>query len=303
MAQQALASPIEMLAGNNSLTVNYNAGGAQTKHLTLGTYGCILTVIYRLDGVMGTFNPNLYAYLNTEHKVVLTSGDASGGGTFTVVWTDADLMRMLGFREDLAGDYIYTATDTPRFLWIPPYYSADLNHMEDDTGIAGANAIDGTFSGIALAPGNYTRHHQWQAVAAVDTFKTACEVSYAYPTPPGTAFYYPEEERCLEQFSINALSASPSGTEGLSIKGCYYIEDLAVYEGETAGASNCPLSMNGGGHRTRLTTTPDNYTFCHLKPSRWDKPTPTIPTHNSLYNVGVELITSIGGVPTWSAPV
>jgi len=52
----------------------------------------------------------------------------------------------------------------------------------------------------------------------------------------------------------------------------------------------------------RLTTTPDNYTFCHLKPSRWDKPTPTIPTHNSLYNVGVELVTSIGGVPTWSKP-
>ena len=295
MAQQALASPIEMLAGNNSLTVNYNAGGAQTKHLTLGTYGCILTVIYNLDGVMGTFNPNLYAYLNTDHKVVL----ASSAERFTVAWDDVNLMRMLGFRTDLAAETSHTATDTPRFLWIPPYYSADLNHMEDDTAIAGANAIDGTFSGIALAPGNYTKAYQWQAVASTNAVKSACEASYAY----GGTTYYPEEERCLEQFSINALSASPSGTEGLSIKGCYYIEDLAVYEGETAGASNCPLSMNGGGHRTRLTTTPDNYTFCHLKPSRWDKPTPTIPTHNSLYNVGVELITSIGGVPTWSAPV
>jgi len=233
---------------------------------------------------------------------VLTSGDASGEGTFTVVWTDTDLMRMLGLREDLVGDYIYTATDTPRFLWIPPYYSADLNHMEDDTAIAGANAIDGTFSGIALAPGNYTRAYQWQAVASTNAVKSACEASYEYPAAGG-ASYYPEEERCLEQFSINALSASPSGTEGLSIKGCYYIEDLAEYEGETAGASNCPLSMDGGGHRTRLTTAPDNYAFCHLRPARWTKPTPTIPTHNSLYNVGVELVTSIGGVPTWSAPV
>jgi hypothetical protein len=292
MAQQALASPIEITALNNTITINYNGAGDTAVSLALGTHGSILTVINSLDALVGTVDAELYAYLDTSHKVVI-----KGISTFTITWTDTPFMRMLGFRTDMGAATTQTATDTPRYMWIPPYYSADLNHPEDDTAIAGGNAIDGTFSGISLAPGNYMRQYQWQAVASEDVLKSACEASYTYGS-----VYYPEQERCLEEFTINALSASPTGTEGISIKGCYYVEDLASYEGASAGASKCPSSMDGGGVRTRLTSSPDNYTFCHLKPARWTKPVPTIDTHNSLYNVGVELITAIGGVPTWSKP-
>ena len=298
--QQALASPIEITTSNDTLSFNYDGGGANDITVPNGTYGSILTVIYNLNNAIyncgGAPNNKVYVYLNSDYKVVIASRTA----TFTIDWTDALLMRMLGFRDDLAGTGSYTATDTPRYLWMPPYYSADVNHREDDTAIAGDNAIDGTFSGIALAPGRYTRHHKWNAVAAVDTMKAACEVSYAY----GVTTYYPEEERCLEEFTIHALDASPAGTEGLSIKGCYYIEDMDAYDGFNAVTyvPNCPSTMDGGGHRLRLTTAPDNYIFCALKPSRWDRPVPSITNDNRLYNVGVELISAIGGVPTWSKP-
>ncbi len=291
--QQALASPVEITASNNTLTVNYDGGGDQTKSIDVGTHGCMLTVINSFDGLVGTFNPSMVAYLNTDHKVVII-----GGANFTVDWDDADFMRLLGFRDDLAGAATYTATDTPGHMWIPPYYSADVSHRTDDTAISGGNAIDGTFSGIALAPGNYIKKHKWEAVADTSVMKAACEVSFAY----GGSTYYPEEERCLEEFTINALSASPTGTEGISIKGCYYIEDLATYEGTSAGASKCPASMDGGGHRFQLDTSPDNYIFCHLKPGRWSDPVPALESTNSLYSVGVELISSVGGVPTWSKP-
>jgi hypothetical protein len=293
MAQQALASPIEITSANDSFTFDYDLGGVTPGTLYNGTYACALTMLYNFDIRLGAYNAGMYAYLSTDYKAVI----ATTGARLDIVWTDAALMRLLGFRDDLAGSTSYTATDTLGKMWIPPYYSADLNHPEDDTAIAGGNAIDGTFSGISLAPGNYMRQYQWQAVASEDVLKSACEASYTYGS-----VYYPEQERCLEEFTINALSASPTGTEGISIKGCYYVEDLASYEGASAGASKCPSSMDGGGVRTRLTSSPDNYTFCHLKPARWTKPVPTIDTHNSLYNVGVELITAIGGVPTWSKP-
>ena len=297
MAQQALTSPVEIIdysATTHSFTYNYAAGGVTDGDAYPGTYASPLTVLYNFDIRLGAYNAGMYAYMNTDYKAVI----ATTGASLDFVWKDVALMRLLGFRANLTGATSYTATDTLGKMWIPPYYSADLNHPEDDTAIAGGNAIDGTFSGISLAEGNYMRQYQWQAVADEDTLKSACVVSYAY----GGSTYYPEQERCLEEFTINALSASPTGTEGISIKGAYYVEDLASYTGATGAASNCPASMDGGGVRTRLTSSPDNYTFCHLKPARWTKPVPTLDSHNSLYNVGVELITAIGGVPTWSQP-
>jgi len=251
-------------------------------------------VLYKFSAILQAHNVNLYAYLGSDYKVIIVSL----GATFTLDWNSTALMRMMGFRDDLAASDTYIATDTIGGVWIPPYYSADTGRLSDDTAIAGGNAIDGTFSGISLAPGNYTRKFAWEAVAAVDVYKAACEASFTY----GGSTYYPEEERCLETFTLGALADSPTGTEGISIKGCYYIEDLDEYTGHTGVVPDCPATMDGGGHRLRLTSTPDNYTFCHLKPGRWSEPTPTISNLNSLYNVGVELITSINGVPTWSAP-
>jgi len=294
MAQQALASPVEITTSNDSFTFNYAAGGVTPGTLYNGTYGSPLTMLYNFDIRLGAYNAGMYAYLSTDYKAVI----ATTGASLDIVWTDAALMRLLGFRANLTGATSYTATDTLGKVWIPPYYSADTGRLSDDAQIAGGNAIDGSFSGISLAPGNYTRRYQWEAVAAVDVYKAACEASFAY----GGTTYYPEEERCLETFTLGALADSPTGTEGISIKGCYYIEDLAEYTGPTGAASSCPASMDGGGHRLRLTTTPNNYVFCHLKPGRWSEPTTTISNINSLYNVGVELITSINGCPTWSVP-
>lgn len=298
MAQQALASPVEITSSNDSITVNYAAGGVDPVTMYAGTYANALTVLYWFDIRLGTYNAGIYAYLSTDYKAVI----ATTGASLDLVWTDAALMRLLGFRANLTGATSYTATDTLGQVWIPPYYSADINHREDDREIIGANAIDGSFSGIALSPGNYTKHHMWEAVAAVDVLKSACKVSFEYPAA-SSVYYYPEEERCLEEFTINALTASPTGTEGLSIKGAYYIEDLDDYVGATGAASNCPSTMDGGGHRFHLSggdDTADNYIFCHLKQGRWDKPTPTLKTYNSLYNVGVELVSAVGGVPTWT---
>jgi len=300
MADQALARPIEITASNNTLSFNYDGGGAAAISIPVGTYGSILTVIYNLNNQIyncgGAADEKVYVYLNSDYKVVIASRTA----TFAIDWTDVPLMRMLGFRADLAGTGSYTATDTPMYLWIPPYYSADLGRLSDDTAIAGGNAIDGSFSGIALAPGNYNRTFEWQGVTSPAVYKTACETGYVY----GASTYYTEEERCLEAFTLAALTASPTGTEGLSVKGAYYIEDMDEYDGFNAVTyvPNCPASMDGGGHRLRLTTSPDNYAFCHLKPGRWTEPTYPIAPNNRLCNVGVELITSINGCPTWSKP-
>lgn len=292
MTQQALASPVEVIAGTDDvMSININAGGAADSTLTAGTYGSILTMIYELDDILPA---DMSAYLDSSYKVVIAHATLN----FTLDWTSATLMRRLGFRDDLAGAGTYTATDTIGNVWIPPYYSANTDRFAKRPNISGSNAVDGTFSGISLAPALYKRPLKWEGVAAANVYGEACEASFAF----GGTTYYPEEERCLETFTLNALTASPTGTEGISIKGCYYIEDLDEYVGQSGDVTNCPASMGGGGHRLHLDASPDNYVWCHLTPGRWFEPTTSIERINSLYNVGVELITSIGGVPTWSAP-
>ena len=291
MTQQALASPVEVIAGTDDvMSININGGGAADSTLTAGTYGSILTMIYELDDILPA---NMSAYLNSSYKVVIAHATLN----FTLDWTSATLMRRLGFRDDLAGAGTYTATDTIGGVWIPPYYSADTNRFAKRPNVSGGNAVDGTFSGISLAPSTYHRAIRWQAVAAAEVYEEACEAAFLYPDPGGTT-YYPEEERCLSAFTLNALTASPTGTEGISIKGAYYIEDLDEY----VGAGNLPASMGGGGLRLHLDASPDNYVWCHLKPGRWFDPETTIENLNSLYNVGMDLTTAIGGVPSWSAP-
>jgi len=300
MADQALASPIEITTSNDTLSFNYDGGGANDITVPNGTYGSILTVIYALNNAIyncgGGANNKVYVYLNSDYKVVI----ASRAAAFAIDWTDAPLMRMLGFRDDLAATGSYTATDTPRYLWLPPYYSADTDRFRRRPNISGGNAVDGTFSGISLAKDTRARSLRWEGVMSYDVYSEACESSYAY----GGSTYYPQEERCLETLTIDALTASPTGTEGLSIKGCYYIEDMDSYDGFNAVTyvPNCPASMGGGGYRMHLDTSPDNYVFCSLVPGRWFDPTLPLENINLIYHVGLELIASIDGVPTWSKP-
>ncbi len=177
MAQQALASPIEYIdlsATVHSFTFILDGAPVANGDLYPGTYANILTLIYNMDIRLGAYNADMYCYLNTDYKVIIRTASEN---QLDIVWKDPILMRLLGFRDDLAGTYTYTATDTPGKMWIPPYYSANTDRFRKNPDIIGGNASDGTFSGIALAPALYKRPIRWEGVAATNVYSEACEAT------------------------------------------------------------------------------------------------------------------------------
>lgn len=293
--QQALIFPFEIDADLESFSINYDAGGAVAQTMTKGACGSVLSALWELNDTLSTYNANLSAYINTSNRVVIVSAAAS----FDITWTDTALGALLGFRDNLSGASSYTATDAPKFMWLPDYHSNDLERFAHEPTFQGGMASDGTVSGISTTPDLYTRRVKWAMNDATNIYQSACETSFAF----GGDTHYPEEERCLEYLVNHALTATPEGTDasGLSLKGCYWIPDLSVFEGAVPTVA-LSQTWTGGGVRTNLSSSPDRYTYCSIKKDGWDTPASEIDRSNLWYKVGLQLTACPDACPAWSAP-
>lgn len=295
--QQAIAFPFEFTTSLRDFSVNYNAGGVTAKTMTLGVCGSVLSAIWKLNAILAAHNADLACYLTTDHKVEIVS--ISGIATFDIVWTDPALGMLFGFRSDLSGESLYTATDTPKFLWLSNIGSHDVERFDREQRFQGARASDGTVSGINLSPSLYTRNIMWAAEAATNVYQSASTASFSFDG----STQYPQEERCLEYLVDHALSSFPqeSTAEGLSTKGSYWVPDLSVFEGSPPTIA-LTQTWGGGDVQTYLTSSPARYVFCHVNPKGWDSPKPDLKSSLAYYTVGLEMTACSGSVPTWNAP-
>jgi hypothetical protein len=256
-----------------------------------------LTLVYELDDALSTANASLSAHINSDYKIVI-AWSGPDPGISGITWTDPDLGKILGFRaNETSTATSHTATDTPLYTWLPTYHSNDQGRFWKEEDFAGGVSVSAMLSGISLTPSRRIRKITWDAEPAVKVAEEAAETSVTFD---GT--YYPEEERCLEKFVSGARTVSPVDTdaEGLSLKGCYYVPDLDVYTG-TSPTVAIPSSMDGGGHRLYLSSSPDRYLWCTI-----DKTfaTPKTRVNRSIawYSVEVSLIACPNSVPAWNAP-
>lgn len=295
MTQQALIFPFEFTTSTRDFSINYDGGGASAQTMTLGACGSVLSAVWKLNALLAAENANLSAYINTSHRVVINSDDAE----FTVAWTDPAMGTLFGFRDDLSvGASQYVADDPPKFLWLPDYDSFDVDQFKRETRFQGARASDGSNSGVTLTPSLYKRKILWAANSAANVFETAAVTVFSFG-----GLNYPQEERCLEYLLDHSLSAFPQEdtAEGLSIKGVYWVPDIAVFEGASPTIA-LTQTWDGGGIQFSLDTNPDRYVFCSAAPSGWDDAKADLKTSTSYYTVGVELTACPGAVPSWNAP-
>jgi hypothetical protein len=295
MVQQALAFPFEHTTGLRDFSVNYDGGGASAQTMTLGVTGTVLNALWKLDALVSGVNANLTAYLNTSNRVVI-SDDADNG--FTLDWTDTDLGTLFGFRSNLSGDSIYTATDPPKFLWLPECHSFDTEQFDEEINFQGESASDGSLSGVRIGDETYERTIRWDINSATNIYKSATTDSFSFG---GTQ--YPEEERCLQYLLKHAMTSSPQEdtAEGLSTKGCYWIPDIEVFQG-TSPTVALTQQWDGGDVRVFLDSSPDRFVFCHATEDGWEKPKASIPVSNQYYQVGLRLRACPGSAQDWNAP-
>ncbi len=292
MTQQAFLRPIEITASNKDMSVKVGADPAGTVSLTAGVYGSILTLIHDLNTALIAHDVDLGAYITTDYKICMTSASTA----FTVTWTDTDLARLLGFTANLSGATSYTATYTPQYCWFPAHHSFDVDRFWSKEHFAGGVSSNGILSGVKLSDGVRRREFKFDALAAATVAQDACTLTY-------WSTYYPQEERCLETFVEQARTVTPSSTstEGLSLKGCYFLPDIDDYCGATPSTA-IPSSMNGGSYRFELAASAPTYVWCQFGVAKWVEPAPSIETMRAFYNCGFELTATPDTVPTWSQP-
>ncbi len=288
----ALLRPIEIHDDNKNFRVEYNLGGMIAVVLSTGVYASILTLITEIETQCKTVSANATVYLDSSFKVTF----AGSGTTFTLDWTDQALGRMLGFTGNLSGEDTYTATYAPQYCWLPLRETSDNNPWLRKPVFKGSRAANGLLSGFNLAPIRQTREIQWPAEQGANVYKCRATTSYTW-----TSTYYPEQERCLEQFVEDVQGAAPSATtgSGLNMKGFYFVCDRSVYTG-TSPTVAIPSSMNSGGVDFVLSSSPDRYVYCTVDKDSGFRPAATIPTEQTFFDVGLNVETA--SAPTWSQP-
>ncbi|MCP4536104.1 MAG: hypothetical protein GY832_03060, partial [Chloroflexi bacterium] len=160
----------------------------------------------------------------------------------------------------------------------------------------GANAIDGTLAGVQLTPGKYRRALSWAAETDTNVWRSRCTASFSY----GGTTYYPQEARCLERFLEDCQAAACTATTagGLNQKGFYLVPDRTIYQGN----GNLLSSMDGGGVKYSLSSSNDDYVYCHMQAGeKWQEPSPSIDGMLTYWDVELEAMTSETS-PTWDEP-
>lgn len=292
MTQQALTRPIEITDDLKNFSITHT-GGTDAFVLTTGVSPSIIALLNHINDLLVAADATLSCYLSSDYKIVF----ARSAGTISAIdFTDIDLGKLLGFRANVASAAAsHTATDTPKFTWLPAYCSFDTDRFWEDYQFSGSVSTSGIVSGISLSTGIHKRTIQWDAQPEALIALDGATQSFTWST-----IEYPEIERCLEKFTKEARTSAPtsSDAEGISTKGFYFIFDLDVYTGSSPTVA-LPSTMDGGGYKRKLASSPDRYIWCNLHQAWKDRKT-TINNMDKYYTIGLELAACLNAVPSWN---
>lgn len=285
---QGFLRPIEITAANKTVAVSGGASG--TVNLTEKVYPCILVLLKDLETALVAINANFSVYLTSDWNVVIANSSVS----FVLTWTDEQLGRMLGFRDDVASTATATATDTPQYCFLPKRHSWDNNRFQvpSKSTFSGGVAIGGQLAGISL-DAEAIRDFKYDALSAPDVYKEAGLLSYDW----SAVTYYPDTERCFMEFQKLARNTvlSESGSGNVSPKGCYYLDRAQDWTGASP-TNDLPSSMTAGGIKFDLNTVAsrDTYVYCNISTPA---PNPTALHKNSAAYYKIEFtLTTVSSV-------
>jgi hypothetical protein len=290
---QAFLRPIEVTSGG--MTVNYDGGGAHAQNLTEGVYPSILSLVHQLDNQLDDENAALSAYISTAWKVTL----ASSGAAAVVVLTSEDVAAALGFTSltiNIPAAGSVAATYTPEYCWLPTWQSADREYWRRHQGDAtrGSIAANGRFVGVSSGPTLYSRSLSFQFETALLTYRSAETTSFTI-----TSTFYPNQRRSFEHFMEQCRAAMPITGGAPTTKGFYYLPNRSVYTGASPIVA-LPSTMDDGGVKFDLSSSPDRYVYCHASSDGADDPHPALPNNRDYYSIS--FVAHTAAAPTWTAP-
>ncbi len=283
---ELLARPIEITDDNKNASVNINGSGAQALTLDVGVYGCILTMLKGLETELQalTTGANFSVRLTDDFKVKI----AHSSLTFVITWSDTDLGRLLGWRDNIGiPTSSETATDTPENIWLPSFWSSDGSYWAvDQTNVVATTNVVGQTSAVKLTDDMYAREITWDAQDSANVYKDAWTTSFTWST-----VFYPEQTRCLENLSMLSRSAtlSAEASENVNPKGTYFIKDTDDWTGD-APTNALPATMDSGGIDA-------DYLFCSIATKGMGAPTRSSDRSRAHHNVSVDLKSATA--PTW----
>jgi hypothetical protein len=275
--------PIEITATNDGINIEVGGGGANTRTIANGVYGCISTLLYEIMNTTLSAD-SIGCYLNSSFKVVLYH---TSDTNFDINWSvDNTVLRdILGFTADLTGASEYTATYTPSHMWLPTTVPTDRNHFTQQHNkiIVGKNTDNGSFSGVGLGNQRYERPIEFAHELAIN-----CSDQFA------TNGYH--TARNYSTLVYQARASAPAIAGNPATKGFYFFPDHTDVTG-AEGAENLNASMDSGGIEFDLASSPDTYVFCSLT-NRVIVPLASLPKTRLRYAVGFAMMTSTA--PSWN---
>lgn len=290
----ALTRPIEITASNKDFRFGYDAVGPSVFAIPEGLYGSVLTLITEIEAAIAVTYANIDVYLTSDFKIAF---DYTGASTITLDWLDNDLGPLLGFYREGIEAAPMVAGYTPQHCWLPTYETSDPEAWKYTPVFSGAVSVSGLLSGISLASGRYNRTATWPVEYDYNSkiSRAVTSTSWAATT------YYPQQERCFEQFIDDVKTAEPTAStaEGINMKGFYIIHDRSVYTG-TSPTVAIPSSMGSGGVDTEFSSSPDRYVYCSILPNALPSMPLSADGQQLFHDCSIPLHTATA--PTWNQP-
>lgn len=292
----ALCRPIEVTTSNDTFTVSYDGGAATPCALTNGVYGCILTLLDELEDAIQAVAATADVFLSSDWEVQISAGV---GHTIALVFSDTALGKLLGFSADPASGGTARADYTPEYCWLPTFENANPVTWTHAPTFAGGTSVTGLLSGVSLTSARYTAVPRWPVERDYNSKISRAVTEDVYGG--GATVYYPQADRCFEQFFFDIRDAAPTMTtaDGLNMKGFYLIHDRSVYATSTPTVA-IPSSMTSGGVQTELSTTPDYYVYCSIAGDARPSIELSADGQNLYYDVSIPVHTATA--PTWNVP-
>ncbi len=275
-----LTRPIEVTSANDGFRVDYNGGGWDALTLTQGVYGSIATYAKEVETQLDTVNAGFDVSFTSDFYITISHTT----NTFKIEWTEAGSGQVLGF--DAACEPVaisFTATQIPRYCFLPTRVRGDLNTWEPNFGeqFKGIPAQSGIVSGLSTGETLYSTKVTLPYEPAENLKHTLCTTAA-------------EKVRCLDEFVIGSRVSYPS-SGNVSPGGFYFWPDYTDVD--------VLASMDGGDCTTfNYVSSPDEYVFCEFDPT-WTVPTTEgLDNANTYRNVDIPIKTSTYPTGGWSAP-
>ena len=290
----ALHRPVEITADNDTMEFAYDSQPLQSVSLDQGVYGSVMELLPELKTKIAATYANVDVYLNSDHKVTFAY---SGATTIQLKFTDPDLGVLLGYYEDSIENASYYSADyVSPLIWLPTRETSDPDVWRLLENFKGSRTVNGQVSGVSITSDRYARKFEWPAEPVTNTLISRGTETVTY----NSTDYHPDSAGCLGQWLADMRAARPTtDANGLSLNGCYIIHDRSVYEGASPTVA-LPTSMDSGGIRTELSSSPDRYVWATVNPGDNVDTSPTIDDRCTYQDIKLGFETATA--PSWSKP-